>query len=63
MEKAAEDIENEIRRLQEESDMLLEEMHNIVSGLSDLRYGRFANAQLGEQVLKELGSLEASCDK
>lgn len=63
MEKATEDIEDEIRRLEDESDMLLEGMQNTVSGLSDLRYGRFANAQLAEQVLQGLESLEASCQK
>jgi centromere-localized protein 2 len=61
LEKAAEAIEDEIRRLDEESNSFLEEIQNTVSGLSDLRYGRFANSRLREQVLKGLESLEASC--
>ncbi len=63
LEKAVEDIEDEIRQLDAESDALLEDMQNTVGGLSDLRHGRFANAQLREQVLEDLGRLEASCEK
>jgi centromere-localized protein 2 len=62
LEGAIEDVEDEIRRLDEESGMLLEEMRNTVGGLSDLRYGRLANGQLREQVLEGLGRLEKSCD-
>lgn len=61
LETAAENIEDEIRKLEEESAVLLEEMQNAVGGLSDLRYGRFANGQLREQVIENLERLEASC--
>lgn len=63
LESAAEEVEDEVRRLEEEAEVLLEEMRGTVGGLSDLRYGRLANGQLREQVLKGLERLEASCEK
>jgi centromere-localized protein 2 len=63
MEAAAEDVQDEIRRLEEEADSLLEQMRGAVGGLSDLRYGRLANGQLREQVLEGLSRLESSCGK
>ncbi|KAH8796541.1 Cnl2/NKP2 family protein-domain-containing protein [Hyaloscypha finlandica] len=63
LESAVEDVEDEIRRLDEEAGTLLEEMRNTVGGLSDLRYGRLANGQLREQVLEGLERLEKSCEK
>jgi len=62
LESAVEDVEDEIRRLDEETETLLEEMRNTVGGLSDLRYGRFENGQLREQVLEGLERLEKSCE-
>ena len=61
MEAAVEDVEDEIRRLEEEADSLLEQMQGTVGGLSDLRYGRLANGQLREEVLEGLSRLESSC--
>lgn len=61
LEKAIEDVEDEIRRDEEVTETLLEEMRVIVGGLSDLRYGRLANAELKEQVLDGLSRLEKSC--
>jgi centromere-localized protein 2 len=63
MSSAADDIEEEIRRLDEEAEALLEQMRGTVGGLSDLRYGRLANGELREQVLEGLERLESSCDK
>ncbi|KAL2071477.1 hypothetical protein VTL71DRAFT_12712 [Oculimacula yallundae] len=60
---AIEEVEDEIRRLDEEAESLLAEMQSTVGGLSDLRYGRLANSQLREQVLDGLQRLESSCDK
>lgn len=61
MENATNDLEDEIRRLEEESESLLEEMRSTVGGLSDLRYGRLANGDLPEEVLDGLKRLEDSC--
>jgi centromere-localized protein 2 len=58
-----EEVEDEVRRLEEEAKALLEEMRGTVGGLSDLRYGRLANGQLREQVLEGLERLEAACEK
>lgn len=63
LESAAEDVEDEIRKLEQEAEAVLEEMKGIVGGLSDLRYGRLANGQLREQVLEGLERLESSCEK
>jgi len=63
LESAVENLDDEIRRLDEEAGTLLEAMRNTVGGLSDLRYGRLANGQLQEQVLEGLERLEKSCEK
>jgi centromere-localized protein 2 len=63
MERAVEDVEDEVRRLEEEADALLEQIRGTVGGLSDLRYGRLANGQLREQVLEGLTRLDSSCGK
>ncbi|KAE8452840.1 hypothetical protein EG329_013112 [Mollisiaceae sp. DMI_Dod_QoI] len=60
---AAEDLEDEIRRLDEEVESLLVTMQSTIGSLSDLRYGRLANHQLREQVLEGLERLENSCEK
>lgn len=62
LERAVEDVEDEVRRDKEEAEALLEEMRAIVGELSDLRYGRLANGDLREQVLEGLARLESSCD-
>jgi centromere-localized protein 2 len=63
LESATEDVEDEIRRLEEEAEMMSSEMRSTIGGLSDLRYGRLANAQLPEQVLEGLERLESACEK
>jgi centromere-localized protein 2 len=63
LETAAEEVEDEVRRLDEEAENLLEEMRATVGSLSDLRYGRLANGQLRKQVLEGLKRLESACAK
>lgn len=63
MESAVEDVEGEIRRLEEEADALLEGMKGTVGSLSDLRYGRLGNGQLPEQIIEGLSRLESACGK
>lgn len=63
LESAVDDVQDQIRRLDEEGETLLEEMRNTVGGLSDLRYGRLANGQLREQVLEGLERLQKSCEE
>ncbi|KAG9232185.1 Cnl2/NKP2 family protein-domain-containing protein [Amylocarpus encephaloides] len=61
LELAASQVEEEIRRLEDEAETLLGEIHATVGGLSDIRYGRLANSNLPEQVVDGLERLEASC--
>lgn len=61
IEKAVEDVEEEIRRDEEETGRLIDEMQSIIGGLSDLRYGRLANSQLRDEVLEGLARLEGTC--
>lgn len=47
--------------MEREAEELLESVNWTVGGLSDLRYGRFGNAVVGEEVvgaLKDLGRRE-----
>ncbi|TAQ83668.1 hypothetical protein B7494_g8009 [Chlorociboria aeruginascens] len=62
LESAVEDVEDEMRRLEEEARTLLEEVKSTVGGLSDLRYGRLANAELQGQVLDGLARLKKACE-
>jgi len=62
MESAVEDLEDEIRRMDEEAEEIIEEMQRTVSALSDLRYGKLENGELREQVLEGLERLEKVCD-
>jgi centromere-localized protein 2 len=47
--------------MEEESEKVLEEIQELVGGMSDLRYGRLANSGLREEVLEGLGRLESAC--
>jgi centromere-localized protein 2 len=60
---ATDGVEAELQALEEEAEALLTEINTSVGGLSDLRYGKFANAQVKEEVLQGLGGLEAACEK
>ncbi|KAM3065273.1 hypothetical protein ACMFMF_011212 [Clarireedia jacksonii] len=61
MEAAAEDIEEEIRRMEEECEGLVQGMRGTVGGLSDLRYGRLGDKGLAEGVREGLGRVEEVC--
>lgn len=63
MEAAANDVEDEIRKMEEEAASVLAEIESTVNGLSDLRYGKLANAELGQEVLEQLKRLEKICDR
>jgi centromere-localized protein 2 len=59
---AAGALEAEIEKLKEEEAALLESVKQTIGGLSDLRYGRFANGQIADEVIDGLKSVEAACD-
>lgn len=58
---AAAALEAEIERLRADEAALLASVRQAVGGLSDLRYGKLANGQLGDQVLDGLSSLQEAC--
>ena len=55
------ELESELQLLGEEEAALLSSIQQTVGGMSDLRYGRFANGQLRDQVLEGLASLRDTC--
>lgn len=59
---AAGALEAEIARLEEEEAALTESIRQTVGGLSDLRYGKLANAQLRDEVVDGLASLQEACE-
>ena len=61
LEAAEEEIEKEIEAMEKEAQELLEGIKGRVGGLSDLRYGRFGNTEVGREVvgaLRDLGGME-----
>jgi len=62
LESASQDVSVEIQSLEQEAEALLADIMSTISGLSDLRYGRFANAQLKKEILEGLERLDATCD-
>lgn len=62
MELAEKDVEEELKELELEATGLLEELSATVGGLSDLRYGKFGNGQVTEDVIRGLKGLEAVAD-
>ncbi|ORY60108.1 Cnl2/NKP2 family protein-domain-containing protein [Pseudomassariella vexata] len=63
MESAANDIEQETRKLEEEEAALLESVKQTVGGMSDLRYGRLANSKLRYEVLEGLNAIQEVCKR
>jgi len=59
---AAGALEMEIEQLRQEEETLLESVRQTVGGLSDLRYGKFANAKVSDEVKDGLETLRETCD-
>ncbi|RBR03954.1 uncharacterized protein FIESC28_11655 [Fusarium coffeatum] len=55
-------LEAEIEKLQEEEAALLESVQQTVGALSDLRYGKFSNGQISDEVIDGLKHVEAACE-
>lgn len=55
------ELESELQLLGEEEAALLASIQQTVGSMSDLRYGRFANGQLRDQVLEGLENLRETC--
>ncbi|CAG9944247.1 unnamed protein product [Clonostachys rosea f. rosea IK726] len=56
-------LDAEIERLKSEEAELLESTKQIIGGLSDLRYGKFANTQIKDEVLDSLTALQDVCNR
>lgn len=54
-------LEVEIEKLQEEESALLEAVQQTVGGLSDLRYGKFANTKIKDEVIDGLETVLEAC--
>jgi centromere-localized protein 2 len=61
MDSAAGDLEQEIRKLEEEEAALLESVQKTVGDMSDLRYGRLANAKLKNEIINGLEDFQEIC--
>ena len=61
LESAITELEAELQLLGEEEAALQSSIQHTVGSMSDLRYGRLANAQLRDQVLDGLANLQATC--
>ncbi|EPE35255.1 hypothetical protein GLAREA_10952 [Glarea lozoyensis ATCC 20868] len=61
LESATIQLEEDVRRLEEEANAVLDGIHGMIGGLSDIRYGRLANTALPEQVIDDLTVLQSSC--
>lgn len=57
MEQAEEEVEREIEALEREAQELLGLIKGKVGGLSDLRYSRFGNGEMGKEVVESLRDL------
>ncbi|KAL7798205.1 Cnl2/NKP2 family domain-containing protein [Trichoderma ceciliae] len=55
-------VEAEIKRLEQEEAALQESIQQTIGGLSDLRYGKLANAQLRDGIIDGLKSLQETCE-
>ena len=62
LEAAIEGVSSEITVLEDEAAALIANITSIVSGLSDLRYGRFTNGKMNQEVIDSLEGLESVCD-
>ncbi|KAI1389034.1 Cnl2/NKP2 family protein-domain-containing protein [Hypoxylon trugodes] len=62
MDNAITDIEREIETMEQEEASLLESIKQAVGNMSDLRYGRFANPKLKNEVLDGLQRIQDVCE-
>ncbi|POS85634.1 hypothetical protein EPUL_001172 [Erysiphe pulchra] len=60
---AVKDLENECQILEEEEKKTFDELQTIIGGLSDLKYGKFENSHLRNQVVERCLRLDNFCDE
>ncbi|KPM44263.1 hypothetical protein AK830_g2261 [Neonectria ditissima] len=59
---AAGALEAEIEQLVREEAALLESVKQTIGGLSDLRYGKFANSEIKDEIIDGLKNVEGACE-
>ncbi|KAH8175552.1 cnl2/NKP2 family protein [Sarocladium implicatum] len=62
LDSAADALEAEIRRLNDEEAALSETIKQTIGALSDLRYGKFSDGQVRDEVIEGLATLRQSCE-
>lgn len=62
MDDAITDMEHEIQAMEQEETALLESTRQAVGNMSDLRYGRFVNPKLKDEVLDGLRRMQDVCE-
>ncbi|KAF7558790.1 hypothetical protein G7046_g5379 [Stylonectria norvegica] len=55
-------LEMEIEKLKEEEAALLDSVKQTIGGLSDLRYGKFANSHIREEIIDGLKTVQEACE-
>lgn len=55
-------LEAEIEKLREEEAALLDSVTQTIGGLSDLRYGKFANNQIKDEIIGGLKTVQDACN-
>ncbi|KAL7624164.1 hypothetical protein AAE478_005721 [Parahypoxylon ruwenzoriense] len=63
MDDAVADLEREIQAKEQEEAALLESVKQAVGNMSDLRYGRFSNPKLRDEVLDGLEGIQDVCKR
>ncbi|KAI1427989.1 Cnl2/NKP2 family protein-domain-containing protein [Xylaria sp. FL1777] len=61
LDTAIDDIEKDLRKLEEEESTLLESIKQAAGNMSDLRYGRLSNPNLTSEVIDGLHSIQETC--
>jgi centromere-localized protein 2 len=63
LETAVDDLEAEVKQMERDEAATMQQTRQIVESLSDLRYGRFSNSQLRDQIVEGLDNLRATCQR
>ncbi|KAI0518172.1 hypothetical protein F5B22DRAFT_74724 [Xylaria bambusicola] len=61
LDSAIDDIESDLRKLEDEESTLLESIRQSAGNMSDLRYGRLSNTNLAAEVIDGLHSIQETC--
>lgn len=62
LDSSADELSATIQELEQEEAELLQSIKQTVGSMSDLRYGRLSNSQLGKQILEGLEAVQETCE-